>query len=181
MAAGSGGTLGEALADLWSSRGRPGGARSTYTAKGWHAQFSQLSRTKAGYEAMERAGLSATIATQRGWLAQSTTPTRANQGLIAQAYEAMQGGFDASWRTADYRITGRVTMGRDSRDRGTGGHAPFLVEGRDGDWSRIEAAWNAGASPEVLERLFVDDVLLNSVDGISDSIQFDGTSYIVTT
>lgn len=181
MPSGSGGTLGEALADLWSSRGRPGGARSSYQAKGWHAQFSQLSRTKAGYAAMEQAGLSATVATQRGWLAQTTAPTARNRGLIAQAYAAMQGGFDPSWRTAEYKITGRVTMGRDSRVRGQGGNAPFLVDGRDGIWTAIEAAWNAGAGPEELERLFVDDVVLNAVDGISDSIEFEGSSYSVST
>lgn len=179
MPAGDGGSLGEALADLWSVRGRAGGARSSYTAKGWHAQFSQMSRTKAGYAAMERAGLSATIATQRGWLARTTTPTRANQSLIEQAYATMSGGFDPSWKTADYKISGRVTIGSDSRERGNGRHAPFLVEGRYGTWRRIEQAWNDGAGPDELEYLFVEDVVMNAVDGLSDTIDFDGPRYAV--
>jgi hypothetical protein len=176
--AGNGGTLGEALVDLWSTGGRPGGARSSYTAQGWQAQFSQLSRTKAGYSAMERAGLSATIATQRNWLSGSATASRANQGLIEQAYHAMQGGFSAGWKTTEYQISGRVTIGADSRDRGNGRHSPLLVDGRDGDWARIEDAWNRGAGPEELERLFVEDVVLE-IDGLSDDIEFDGSSYTV--
>lgn len=179
MPAGSGGTLGEALVDLWSTRSRPGGTRSSYTASGWHAQFSQLSRTRAGYAAMERAGLSATIATQRHWLTGDVTPTPANRGLIEQAYQAMKGGFDPSWKQAEHRITGRVTMGRDSRVRGEGGNSSFLVDGRDGRWDRIEAAWNAGADADELEDWFIEDVILNAIDGLSDSIKFDGTSYSV--
>jgi hypothetical protein len=179
--AGNGGSLGEALVDLWSAGGRPGGARSTYNRTGWHAQFSQLSRTKAGYAAMERAGLSATIETQRHWLSGSVTPTNRNQGLIEQAYQSMRGGFDPKWKTADHKISGRVTMGRDRRDRGTAGSSAFLVEGRDGRWDRIERAWDAGADPDEIEDLFIEDVILNAVDGISDSIEFDGSSYTVTT
>jgi hypothetical protein len=130
---------------------------------------------------MERAGLSATVATQRGWLSGSATATRANQGLIAQAYESMRGGFNPSWKTAEHQISGRITMGSDSRDRGNGQHSPFLVDGRDGRWDRIEDAWNRGADPDELEHLFVEDVILNAVDGISDSIEFDGASYTVRT
>jgi hypothetical protein len=180
VASGRGTSLGAALVDLFSSTGRPGGVRSSYSAKGWQAQFSQLSSTHEGYEAMRRVGLSASIDTQRAWLSGRRDATPANRGLIAEAYRIMQGGFSASWRDAVFNITGRVTMGSDSRDRGNGRHSSFRVEGDQGRWDRIEEAWNAGADADTIEELFIEDVVIEGVDGISDSIEFNGTFYVVS-
>src|SRR4051812_12330670 len=106
MASGSGRTLGRALADLFTPSGRPGAARATYDRQGWQAQFSQLSKTKAGYAAMERAGVSATVRTQRNWLSGTTTASKDVQGRIAAAYAAMAGGWNPQWETATFSISG---------------------------------------------------------------------------
>ena len=179
MPSGKGPTLGAALVDLFATEGRPGGARSTYTAKSWLAQFSQLSKTKTGYQAMEQAGVSASVRTQKSWLAGSTVAPGPTRAAIARAYAAMQGGFAARWKAARYEIAGRVTMGADSRERGSGRHAPLRVDGRAGNWTRIELAWNADAGPDEIERLFVEDVLIADLGETSHPWQFDGFWYEV--
>src|SRR3954470_6562907 len=118
MATGNGRTLGGALVALFAQGGRPGAPRSTYDRKGWRAQFAQLSATKSGYAAMERAGLSATTRTQRGWLAGDVEASKANQDLISRAYAAMSGGWNRGWDDRQYVIRGRLTQGHDSRERG---------------------------------------------------------------
>jgi hypothetical protein len=179
VASGSGRSLGEALVELFTTEGRAGGRRSTYDAKGWQAQFSQLSSTKEGYAAMERAGLSATTRTQRGWLTGDAEPTRANRGLIAEAYRVMAGGFNPGWKAETYEVTGRVTMGSDSRVRGRQGNSPLRVDGRSGIWRRIEAEWNGKADPARLEELFVEDVIVEDLGEGSFPWEFDGNRYEV--
>ena len=87
MPTGHGKTLGEALIDLYRqvSAGR---ARTSYDARGWHAQLRALTDTRAGREAADRAGLAPTARTLLGWLAETTTPNKANREKIAQAYGA---------------------------------------------------------------------------------------------
>lgn len=180
MASGSGRTLGAALVDLFTTGGRPGGARSSYHAKGWQAQFNQLSSTAAGYKAMEAAGVSATTRTQRGWLSGEVTPNTANRAGIAQAYALMRGGFGQGWKTAKFEISGRVTMGRDSRDRGSGGSSPLRVDGAEGRWDRIEEEFNGAADPDTIERLFITDVIEEDLGEGSFPWEFDGNWYTVT-
>lgn len=180
MARGVGSSLGAALADLWRSGGRAGGARTSYHATTWKGQFTELSATQTGYAAMEAAGLSATLRTQRGWLSGEVRPTLANQQLIAKAYQAMRGGFDRGFTSATYSITGRVTIDNDSRERGQRGTAPLRIDGSRGRWDRIEDEWNHSADPERLEHLFVHDVVLKDLN-FSKPPRFDGDDYEVTT
>lgn len=180
MPRGSGRSLGAALTDLWRHGGRPGGTRSSYTATGWKGQFTELTATKAGYAAMEAAGISATIETQRNWLAGRTEPRRATQDLIHQAYQSMRGGFDRStFADTDYEITGRVTLGRDSRERGMHGTSPLRIDGRVGDWTPIEQAWNDGAGQDTLEALFIQHVLIPDLGEGSHPWVFNGDFYLV--
>jgi hypothetical protein len=179
MASGSGRTLGAALVDLFAG-GRAAGVRTTYDRVGWRAQFAQLSKTKAGYAAMEAAGLEATIRTQRGWLAGDTVPTAANQAKIREAYRSMAGGFGRQWSTAQYAIKGRLTQGRDSRVRGERGTSPLRLDGRLGRWDRIEDAWTDGEpDPGEIERLFIQDVVVPNLGEGSYPWEFDGDWYEV--
>lgn len=176
MPSGSGRSLGAALVDLFKTGGH---ARSTYDRVSWRAQFSQMSRTKAGYAAMEAAGLSASIETQRKWLAGGET-TAANRTKIHEAYRQLATGFDRGWSRAQYAITGRVTQGNDSRERGRGRNAPLRLDGTIGRWNRIEDAWAEGADPDEIERLFVEDVVVPNLGEGSHPWEFDGDDYEVT-
>lgn len=181
MASGRGRTLGAALADLWRQGGRGGGARSTYTATTWKGMFTQLSATQTGYAAMEAAGLSATTRTQRAWLSGDATPTPANQKLIEQAYQAMRGGFNRQYTSGEYRIRGRLTQGRDSRERGRRGNAPLRLDAGLGRWEAIEEIWNRSADPDELEQAFVRFVVNPNLGIGSHPWQFDGDDYEVET
>lgn len=182
MASGNGASLGRALADLFSE-GRGGGRLKSYTAKSWHAQFAQLSKTKSGYAAMERAGLSASLDTQRAWLRGDRDANAANQAKIADAYEQAAVGFPPAAAGAEFQITGVVTQGRDSRYRGRGGNSRLRVNTPSGRalarWDRLRDAWDAGDTPERLEELFVDDVVRPELGDGSYPWEFDGTSYLV--
>lgn len=184
MATGSGASLGAALVDLFSSGGRSGRPRSTYQATGWRAQFARLTATEAGYGALRATGLSATLRTQRGWLSGDTTPTRANQGLIAQAYRLMAGGgIPQSLKDATFQIHGVVKVGDDSRDRGNG-CAPLRVDGTMADadgWDAIEAEWTGAADPEEIEALFIEHVLIPDLGEGSFPWEFPGDFYRVVT
>lgn len=180
MAIGSGRTLGAALTALFAQGGRPGSPRSTYDRKGWRAQFAQLSATKSGYAAMERAGLNATTRTQRGWLSGDSEASKANQGFIAQAYAAMSGGWNSGWNSRQYVIRGRLTQGRDSRERGYRGNSPLRLDGRLGNWGPIERAWNDGADAETIEALFIEFVVIPNLGEGSFPWEFDGDRYEVT-
>lgn len=175
MAAGNGRSLGAALVDLWSSKSRTGGGRNSYQAKSWRSQFVQLTGTRDGYRALERAGVSATLDTQRSWLQGRTVARADTQARIADAYRAMQGGFDSTWETAKYDIQGRITMGSDSRVR------TLRVDGRPGRWDRIRAEFDAGADPDKLEDLFIRDVIEEDIGEGSEPWTFNGGSYTVTT
>ncbi|MFF4963239.1 hypothetical protein ACFY2Z_40965 [Streptomyces sp. NPDC001222] len=63
---------------------------ATYRAKGWEAQFRQLFKTAKGYEAMSKAGVSATKQTLDRWLSGSQTPSKANREAIERAYGEMR-------------------------------------------------------------------------------------------
>lgn len=63
---------------------------STYKAKGWEAQFRQLFKTAKGYEALSKAGVSATRQTLNRWLRGEQAPNKANQEAIGRAYADMR-------------------------------------------------------------------------------------------
>lgn len=185
MATGKGRSLGDALVDLFSQQGRPGGRRASYDRQGWRAQFAQLSSTTSGYAAMERAGLSATTRTQRGWLSGDAAASAANQKLISQAYQAMAGGWSPSWETREFKISGRVTAGNnDSRVRGFGRSAPLRVDGSGANWVHIEREFNGDANPASIEQLFIQYVIVPDIGetsgGTSGTWEFDGDRYEVS-
>lgn len=62
----------------------------SYTAKGWHAQISALTRSARGSELADRAGLNPSARTLSTWLAEGRTPSRANQQRIAEAYAGLR-------------------------------------------------------------------------------------------
>lgn len=181
MASGRGSTLGAALVDLL------GGApvrRASYDRVGWRAQFSQLASTKAGYAAMEAAGLSATIRTQRAWLSGDAAASRENQGRIAEAYRAMSAPTidKRAWSSTPLKVKGRVTQGRDSRIRGQGRYGALVLQYPGDpltDWTGIAEAYEAGADPDRVEEAFVRDVVEPVLGQGSHPWQFDGNSYEV--
>ncbi len=63
---------------------------SSYTAKGYRAQLAALVSTPRGSALADRAGLNPTARTVTNWLAESTTPSRANQAKIAEAYAGLR-------------------------------------------------------------------------------------------
>ncbi|MFJ9908513.1 hypothetical protein ACIRVK_37600 [Streptomyces sp. NPDC101152] len=65
---GHGNSLGAALNDLLRSQVTPRHRLSSYNAQHWHAQLSQLTGTRRGYQALEDAGLGVTAQTLINWL-----------------------------------------------------------------------------------------------------------------
>lgn len=183
MATGRGSTLGRALVDLLQ-QGALGGPRASYDRIGWRAQFSQLAGTQAGYRAMEAAGLSATIRTQRAWLSGDASASRENQSRIREAYQAMaRGGIDRRrWENTPLSITGRLTQGNDSRVRGVGRHSPLRLQYPGDpltDWTNIADEFNDGADPDRIEQAFINDVVNVILGTGSFPWEFNGTSYEV--
>lgn len=181
MASGSGSSLGAALLALAADMG---GAprKSSYQAKGWHAQISRLTSTEAGYRAAEYAGLSVTKETLIEWLAEKREPNKENKAKIAAAYDKVGGGQWPGWENSDFHITGKVKTGNDERDRGKDGTNPFLVEGREASasvWAEFQRDWEAGGmTQDEVEDAFIEVV----EDAIppSDAWEFPGSSYTIT-
>jgi hypothetical protein len=184
MPTGSGGTFGAALVDYARQLGYTGrGEMSTYRAKGWHAQLSKLTSSDRGSRAADAVGLDVSPTTLRRWLSETQAPSKANRELIERAYRAMAGTFPrAALQGHRFEITGRVTMGRDSRVRGQDGHAPLRVEGSSGDWSRIEEAWEDGElDDELFEEYFIEDVIYEDIGEGAGYMEFNGgTGYSVS-
>ncbi len=103
MATGNGPSLGSAL----SAAFRAAGATRGGPAKGWHAQLSALTRTKAGQERLLAAGIEPGRRAEnwRAWLSESRTPRPATRALIEQAY---RGGLPPSVKTATVQISGPI-------------------------------------------------------------------------
>lgn len=181
MATGSGNSLGAALLDLAAEMG---GAprKSTYTAKGWHAQISRLTATQAGYKAADRVGLDVTERTLRDWLAERREPSAANRALINKAYTLAGAGNWPDWESKTFRIYGLVKQGDDVRDRGLDS-SPLRIEGTGAyasTWAAFRAEWESGGGmteddvEEHFSNVIVDDI------GGSVPWEFPGTSYTVT-
>lgn len=181
MATGSGSSLGAALLDLAAELG---GAphKSTYTAKGWHAQISRLTATQAGYKAADRVGLTVNERTLRDWLAERREPTPANQRLIAQAYTLAGAGKWPDWERKEFRIYGLVAQGDDERERGSDGNSPLIIDGSNAyssTWAHFRQEWESGGgmTEDQVEAEFSDVI----VDDIGGSVPwtFPGTAYRV--
>lgn len=181
MATGSGNSLGAALLDLAAEMG---GAprKSTYTAKGWHAQISRLTATQAGYKAADRVGLDVTERTLRDWLAERREPSAANRALINRAYTLAGAGNWPDWESKTFRIYGLVNQGDDERDRGVDS-SPLRIEGTEAyasTWATFRDEWESGGGmteddvEEHFSNVIVDDI------GGSVAWEFHGTSYTVT-
>jgi len=183
VATGSGGTFGQALVEFarqWGYRGR--GELRSYDAVGWHAQLRKLTSSPRGSKAADAVGLDVSARRLQLWLAGDVTPSKANRELIGKAYAAMAGRFPRALMQHLFEIRGRVSFGRhDTRDRGAGGTAPLRVDGRLGDWDRIEEAWEAGELDDDLwEELFVEDLLYEDLGEPSDEVGFPGGGYTVS-
>lgn len=63
---------------------------TSYRAKGWHAQLRELTGSKYGSTASDKAGLSPSARTVKEWLSESRAPSKANQEKISDAYNALR-------------------------------------------------------------------------------------------
>lgn len=177
MAEGRGGSLGAALMDAL-------GRKSTYTAKGWHAQIAKLTASPRGSAAADAVGLDISARTLRAWLAESQTPSPANQARIKAAYEVLaRAPLSSAVTDKLFAIKGRVKIGSDERDRGAGRHGPLRIEGRNGDWSNIRARWeDPDFDEDELEEMFIEDVIYEDISDLSGgSMEFPGGGYTVST
>lgn len=173
--------MGEALlASLADAAGGTVGVRSSYTAKGWHAQISKLTSSDRGYLAAEKAGLSVTARTLRGWLAEETEPNAENRRKIAEAYGIMRGRWPEEVERRQITIRGAVKIGNDRRDRGTNGTSGLVIDGSAGNWGELQRMWEEGdvAAQDFADQ-FVEDVLEADLGESSEPWEFPGTSYTV--
>ncbi|MFJ9752572.1 hypothetical protein [Streptomyces chartreusis] len=182
---GHGGSLGAALNDLLRTQVTPRHRLSTYHAKHWHAQLSQLTGTHRGYQALEEAGLDVTVKTLLNWLSDAEYNIRRSyRDLIHTAYENVAivpaDPIPDRFKDGDFEISGWVTTGSDRRERGTRAAAPLRIDGGQGDWGAIEALWLAGELTDVdFEDHFIDDVIVQDIGEGTDGWTFDGGNYSV--
>ncbi|WP_369242117.1 hypothetical protein AB5J56_44405 [Streptomyces sp. R21] len=182
---GHGDSLGAALNDLLRAQVTPRHRLSTYNAKHWHAQLSQLTGTHRGYQALEDAGLDVTAKTLLNWLSDAEYNVRASyRDLIHTAYENVAvvpaDPIPGHVKNGDFEISGWVTTGSDRRERGTRNAAPLRIDASRGDWDAIEALWGAGElADDEFEDHFIDDVIVQDIGEGTDGWTFDGGSYSV--
>jgi hypothetical protein len=182
---GRGGSLGAALNDLLRSQVTPRHRLSSYNARHWHAQLSQLTGTHRGYQALEDAGLHVTTKTLLNWLSDPEYNIRRSyRDLIHTAYE------NAATVPADpipdyvkdgqFEISGTVKTGDDERERGTRQAAPLRIDGSRGNWDEIEELWAAGElTDDEFEDHFIDDVIVEDIGEGTDGWDFPGSAYSV--
>jgi len=182
---GRGGSLGAALNDLLRAQVTPRHRLSSYTAKHWHAQLSQLTATHRGYQALDDAGLDVTVKTLVNWLSDPEYNVRRSyRDLIHTAYEnvaiVLAEPVPDRVKNGQYEISGSVTTGTDERVRGTRDAAPLRIAGSRGDWDVIEELWTAGElTDDEFEDRFIDDVIEQDIGAGSDGWEFSGSSYSV--
>lgn len=173
--------LGEELIRFWG-----GGAKASYTRTGWLAQFKQLTGTKAGHAALERAGLSATVDTQRAWLAEQRDANAENQRIIHRAYQAFANRWNPANETRRIAVFGWIDSGDREEERtlrlGLGDWDSVV-------WTRLESLYNAGIPTDPDKRrdyfdsivdAFIEDVVEQDIGQTSGEWDFPGTSYDVT-
>ncbi|MEU9286456.1 hypothetical protein AB0D57_17470 [Streptomyces sp. NPDC048275] len=188
----TGDTLGAALNQLLRDLGtQPLRRLSTYHAKHWHAQLSQLTHTQRGYEALERAGLSVRPETLIKWLSDPEYNVRRSyRKVIHAAYESVAvvpaGPIPEAFKNGQFEIRGRVRTGDDDRDRGVLSEsgrvsAPLRIDGRSGNWVEIERKWAEGElTDDAFEDDFVEYVIIEDIGEGTDGWEFPGSSYTVT-
>ncbi|MFG2440735.1 hypothetical protein [Streptomyces sp. NPDC048508] len=182
---GRGGSLGAALGDLLRTQVTPRHRLSTYSAKYWHAQLSQLTGTGCGYEDLDTASLDVCPDTLIKWLSDPEYNVRRSyRDLIHTAYENV--AFVAAEPLTDivkngqYEISGLVKTGADERERGNQRAAPLRIDASRGDWSEIERLWLAGdLRDDDLEDLFIDEIIVADIGAGTDGWEFSGSSYAV--
>jgi len=158
---------------------------SSYTAKNWHAQLSQLTATHRGQQALEDAGLHVTTKTLINWLSDAEYNVRRNyRDLIHTAYENTANvpadPIPDHIKRGQYEISGIVRTGDDERERGTRDAAPLRIDGSRGPWDEIEGLWLAGELiEEEFEDHFIDDVIVEDIGEGTDGWGFPGASYSV--
>ncbi|MFD8687836.1 hypothetical protein [Streptomyces sp. NPDC059651] len=91
------------------------------------------------------------------------------------------GVFPQQAKTSTYNITGLVQTER-LAERGHNGQNRFLVGiGGGGDWGPIEEEWDENLTPDDLEWLFLEFVVLTDmVAQEAETWGFPGNSYTVT-
>ena len=182
---GHGDSLGAALGDLLRAQVTPRHRLSTYNAKHWHAQLSQLTGTRRGYEALETAGLDVRSDTLFKWLSDPEHNVRRGyRDLIHTAYENVAivpaDPIPDHIKRGQYEISGVVRTGNDERTRGTRDAAPLRIDGTRGNWEEIEELWLAGdLTDDEFEDHFVDDVIVEDIGEGTDGWEFPGASYAV--
>ncbi|MGW6262632.1 hypothetical protein [Streptomyces sp. NPDC055085] len=182
---GRGNSLGAALNDLFRTQVVPRHRLSTYSAKHWHAQLSQLTGTRRGYEALDSAGLDVQPGTLIKWLSDPEYNVRRSyRDLIHTAYENVAivpaEPLTDTVKNGQYEISGLVKTGNDERERGTPRAAPLRIDASRGDWSEIERLWLAGElHDDGLEDLFLDEIIVADIGAGTDGWEFGGNSYSV--
>ncbi|GGL85337.1 hypothetical protein GCM10010095_82590 [Streptomyces anthocyanicus] len=182
---GRGDSLGAALNNLLRSQVTPRHRLSTYNAKHWHAQLSQLTATHRGQQALADAGLHVTTKTLVNWLADSEYNVRRSYlDIIHTAYENVAivpaDPLPAHITDGQYEISGVVQTGGDVRERGTVKAAPLRIDGRQGNWDAIEDLWLAGElTDDEFEDHFIDDVIVEDIGEGTDGWDFPSDSYSV--
>ncbi|MFF3312801.1 hypothetical protein [Streptomyces sp. NPDC002952] len=182
---GRGQSLGAALNDLLRTQVTPRHRLSTYNAKHWHAQLSQLTGTRRGYEALESAGLNVRPDTLIKWLSDSEYNVRRSyRDLIHTAYEnvafAPAEPLTDTIKRGQYEISGLVKTGNDERERGNRRAAPLRIDASRGDWTEIETLWLAGdLRDDDFEDLFIDEIIVADIGAGTDGWEFSGGSYSV--
>ncbi|MEV7346276.1 hypothetical protein [Streptomyces sp. NPDC093544] len=182
---GRGNSLGAALNDLLRTQVTPRHRLSSYSAKHWHAQLSQLTGTHRGYQTLEAAGLDVTAKTLLNWLSDPEYNIRRSyRDLIHTAYENVAivpaEPIPDHVRDGQFEISGTVKTGNDERERGTRRAAPLRIDGGRGDWTEIEARWAASdLADQDFEDHFIDDVIVADIGEGTDGWDFPGSSYSV--
>jgi len=182
---GRGGSLGAALNDLLRSQVTPRHRLSSYNARHWHAQLSQLTATHRGYQALEDAGLHVTTKTLVNWLSDPEYNIRRSyRDLIHTAYEntaiVPADPIPEHVKNGQFEISGTVKTGDDERERGTPRASPLRIDGRRGNWDEIEELWAAGElTDDEFEDHFIDDVIVEDIGEGTDGWDFPGSAYSV--
>ena len=148
---GHGGSLGAALNNLLRAQVTPRHRLSSYNAKHWHAQLSQLTGTHRGYQALEDAGLDVTAKTLLNWLSDPEYNVRRNyRDLIHTAYENVAivpaDPIPDHVKDGQYEISGWVTTGTDdaSAEHATPRPCASTAAGATGTRSRT-SGWPANS------------------------------------
>ncbi|MFI7349401.1 hypothetical protein ACIBSR_24525 [Streptomyces sp. NPDC049936] len=182
---GRGHSLGGALNNLLTAQVIPRHRLTSYSAKHWHAQLSQLTATHRGHQALADAGLDVTAKTLLNWLSDAEySVRRSHRDLIHTAYENVSlvpaDPIPDHIRNGQYEISGYVTTGTDRRERGTLHAAPLRIDGSRGEWAPIEVLWMTGElTDNEFEDHFIDDVIVQDIGEGTDGWEFDGDLYSV--